>query len=173
MARDVPPSPDGRKREVLEVARSNPELAALLEERSQALFVQPNIADRRRPQGAEQAVVGFYDYARDRSLVALVDTERGEVVSVKETPAQFQLSDEEIQEAERLAAADERVRAFLGGREMHPLTRLYFPPQAAAAGHRHAIVFLRPDNHQRRYGVVDLSAGTVVEVLAPEALTAQ
>lgn len=172
MPRDLEPFPAQQQTEILRIASENPDLARVLEEGGRAVFVEPNIADRRRPEGADQAVVGVYDYARDRSLVALVDPERGEVVSVKETPAQFQLSEEERQEAERLAGADERVRGFLRGREMNPLTRLYFPPQPAEAGHRHAIVFVRPNSQRRRYAVVDLSAGRVLDVLTPEALTA-
>jgi hypothetical protein len=64
----------------------------LTEGGGRALFIEPNFADRGQPEGAEQAVIGLYDYARDRSLVALVDPKRGEVVSVEQTPGQFQLS---------------------------------------------------------------------------------
>jgi hypothetical protein len=174
LPRDIKPLSRTRRTEVLRIARRHPELESLLQARARALFVEPNIADRGQPEGAEQAVVGLYDYASNRSLVALVDPERGEVVSVEETPAQFQLSDEERAEAEQLAGADERVREFLAGRGMNALTRLYFPPQAREhePAHRHAIVFLRPNNQERRYAVVDLSERSVVDVLTPEALTA-
>ena len=175
MPRDIRPLSRTRKTQILRLARKHPELQSLLQERSQILFVEPNIADRGQPEGAEQAVVGLYDYARNRSLVALVDPKRSEVVAVAETPAQFQLSEEERAEAERLADTDDRVRGFLSGRAMNPLTRLYFPPQPSGhdPGHRYAIVFLRPNNQERRYAVVDLSEGTVVDVLHPDALTAE
>jgi hypothetical protein len=175
LPRDIRPLSRTRKTQILRLARRHPELQALLKERGRALFLEPNIADRGQPEGADQAVVGLYDYARNRSLVALVDPKRGEVVAVEETPAQFQLSEEERAEAERLAAADDRVRGFLSGRGMNPLTRLYFPPQAGGhdPAHRYAIVFLRPNNQERRYAVVDLSEGTVADVLHPDALTAE
>ena len=174
MPRDIRPLSRTRKSEILRIARRHPELESLLKTRGRTLFVEPNIADRGQPEGAEQAVVGLYDYARNRSLVALVDRKRGEVVAVQETPAQFQLSEEERADAERLAGGDDRVQEFLAGRAMNPLTRLYFPPQAGAIEptHRHAVVFLRPNNQERRYAVVDLSEGTVVDVLYPDALTA-
>jgi hypothetical protein len=167
LPRDIKPLSRTRRTQVLRIARRHPELESLLKARGRALFVEPNIADRGQPEGAEQAVVGLYDYAGNRSLVALVDPKRGEVVSVEETTAQFQLSDEERAEAERLAGADDRVRDFLAGRAMNALTRLYFPPQAREPAHRHAIVFLRPNNQERR------SERSVIDVLTPEALTAE
>jgi hypothetical protein len=172
---DTRPLSRTRKTQILRLARRHPELQSLLKERGRTLFVEPNITDRGQPEGADQAVVGFYDYARNRSLVALVDPNRGEVVAVEETPAQFQLSEEERAEAEQLAETDDRVREFLGRRAMNPLTRLYFPPQAGEhdPAHRYAIVFLRPNNQARRYAVVDLSERNVVDVLTPEALTAE
>ena len=90
--------------------------------------------------------------------------EGGAVVGVHETPAQFQLSGPERRKAERLAGADERVRSFLRRRRMNALTRLYFPP-GAVSGHRYAIVFVRPTTVHRRYAVVDLTDGLVVDVL--------
>jgi hypothetical protein len=57
---------------------------------------------------------------------------------------------------------------------MNPLTRLYFPPQEASENallHRYAIVFLRPNNSERRYAVVDLSEKKVIDVLTPDVLT--
>jgi hypothetical protein len=175
LPRDIKPLSRTRRTQVLRIARRHPELESLLKARGRALFVEPNIADRGQPEGAEQAVVGLYDYARNRSVVALVDPKRGEVVSVEETPAQFQLSQEERAEAEQLAGADDRVREFLAGRRMNPLTRLYFPPQAGGhdPAHRYAIVFLRPNNQERRYAVVDLSESAVVDVLHPDALTSE
>jgi hypothetical protein len=173
--RDIQPLSRTRMTQILRLARKHPELQSVLSERGQALFIEPNITDRGQPEGADQAVVGVYDYANDRSLVALVDPKRGEVVSVEETAAKFQLNDEERAEAERLAGADERVQDFLAGRPLQALTRLYFPPQPGGndPSHRYAVVFVRPDNQARRYAVVDLSEGIVVDVLRPEALNAE
>lgn len=159
---------------IITIARKHPKLEPLLKGRKKPVSIQPNITDRRQPNGAEQTVISFYDHARGRSVIALVDPQQGQVISVEETAAQFQLSEEEQQDAESLAARDARVRAFLGRRRMNPLTRLYFPPQEAGEGasqHRFAIVFLRPNNSERRYAIVDLSEGKVVDVLAPDALT--
>ena len=49
------------------------------------------------------------------------------MVDVRTTQVQFQLSDEERQEAERIAGQDHAVKSYLAGRSMNPLTRLYFP----------------------------------------------
>jgi hypothetical protein len=161
MADDGPqPFSESERREVLEIARRNPELGQVLEGRGRVLVVEPHLAARPAPG---QALVAVYDYERDRTLVAAVDRARGAVLSVDEAPAPFQLSDEERQEAEALAEEDARVKEFLGGRPMRPLTRLYFPPEGAS--HRHAIVFLRPNSSERRYAVIDLSERRVVDVL--------
>jgi hypothetical protein len=151
----------------------HPEVQSLVKSRHRVVLVQPNTADRGRPDGPDQAVVGLYDYERDRSVIALVDVRQNKVVAVADAVTQFQLSEEERQEAEALAAEDPGVNAFLSGRRMNPLTRLYFPPGAALQGpaHRYAIVFLRPDSSERRYAVVDLSARRVVEVLTRRDLT--
>jgi hypothetical protein len=159
---------------ILTLARKHPKLESLLKGGNKPVSVQPNITDRGQPDGAKQTVLSFYDHERHRSVVVLVDPKRDKVLSVAETSAQFQLSEEEQTEAEGLAAKDTRVRAFLGRRRMNPLTRLYFPRQKAGEGalpHRYAIVFLRPNNSERRYAVVDLSERKVVDVLAPNALT--
>lgn len=133
------------------------------------VVVEPNITDRRQPKGAEQAVVGVYDHAKGRSLVAVVDVAARDVLGVEETPVQFQLGAEEQEEAETLAARDPRVEAFLGGREANPLTRLYFPPDAGKDDppHRYGIVFLRPTTSERLYAVVDLTDRRVHAVLPP------
>lgn len=86
----------------------------------------------------------------------------GAVVSSDESSEQFQLSDEERNEAEALASEDARVREFLSGREMRPLTRLYLKHDLLS--HRQAIVFLRPSSSERAYAIVDLSARLVGEV---------
>jgi hypothetical protein len=149
------------------IARSHPELQSLVKSRHRVILVQPNTADRGQPEGAEQAIVGLYDYERNRSVIALVDTQENKVVALADSVAHFQLSEEERKEAETLAAEDPGVDAFLNGRSINPLTRLYFPPGAAFQGapHRYAVVFLRPDSSERRYAVVDLSERRVVEVL--------
>lgn len=131
------------------------------------VLVQPNTADRGQPEGADQAIVGLYDYERNRSVIALVDAHENKVVALADSVVHFQLSEEEREEAQTLAAEDPGVQAFLNGRRMNPLTRLYFPPGAALQGapHRYAIVFLRPNSSERRYAVVDLSERRVVEML--------
>jgi hypothetical protein len=121
-----------------------------------------------RAQG-DQVVVGVHD-PDGGSLVALVDAVKGKVVSVERTPAQFQLSEEERAEAEKLAVADSRSRGFVGRRRPNPLTRLYFPP-GRDRSHRYAIVFLRPSNTERAYAVVDLTDGRVTDVLDRRRLT--
>ncbi len=173
MLHNVKPSSRTKREEILNIARKHPKLKTLLKGRNRAVFVEPNITDRGQPDGANQAVVGLYDYAHNRSVVALLDPKRKKVLSVEETSAHFQLDEEEQKEAEALAAKDARVRAFLGRRKMNPLTRLYFPPGAGGdrPPHRYAIVFLRPNSSERRYAVVDLSERKVLDVLAPEALT--
>jgi hypothetical protein len=172
MPRDVKPLSKARKAAALRAARQDRRLGPLLEKGAAVVLVEPNLAERRRPDGAEQAVVGLYDYERDRSLVALVDPERKKVLAVEETPAHFQLTEEERAEAEALAGSDDRVRGFLRRRRMNPLTRLYFPP-GVAPPHRYAIVFLRPTSSVRRYAIIDLTDRKVVDVLAPGALTAR
>src|SRR5689334_334043 len=114
---------------ILTIARKHPKLERFLKEQNKPISIQPNITDRRQSNGPQQRVVSFYDHVRGRSVVALVDPKQDQVLSVEETSAQFQLSEEEQKEAESLAAKDERVRAFLRRRKMNPLTRLYFPPQ--------------------------------------------
>jgi hypothetical protein len=142
--------------------------------RSRTVLVQPTTIDRKDSE-ARQAVVGFYDYDTNRSLVAVVDLGAQEVRAVEETPVQFQLSQEEKQEAEELVAGDQRARDFLGDRNMNPLTRLFFPSYARRDDppHRYAVVFLLPSASERRFAVVDLSDRRVVEVFGPERLTAQ
>ncbi len=174
MPPEIRPLSSAKKTRIMAIIRKDPRLGAVLKGRHRPVLIEPNITDRGQPKGVGQAVVGLYDYDRNRSIVALVDMEQGGVLSVEETLTQFQLDEEEQKEAEALAAGDSRVRAFLGNRRMNPLTRLYFPPKTSGKGpsHRYAIVFLRPNNSQRRYAVVDLSERTVVDVIEPSALTA-
>ena len=117
----------------------------------------------------------MYDYEHNRSVVAVVDLKTQAVVSMDLTDIQYQLDDEEREEANELAAADSRVKEFLNDRPMNPLTRLYFPPEGRAADptHRHAIVFLRPNNRERRYAVVDLSQRAVIQVFGLEQVASE
>jgi hypothetical protein len=173
VAREIEPLSKRARAEVLRIARTHPKLAPLLEDERAQLVIEPNFTDRRAPKDGDQVVVALYDYRRGESVVAVIDRGQERVLSVEKTPVQFQLSHAEQREAEELAGADPRVQRFLGGRTANPLTRLYFPPSATAAvaGHRHAIVFLRPSTSERRYAVVDLTEDRVVDVLHPRALT--
>jgi hypothetical protein len=164
VADNLKPFSKSKQAEIVKIARTHATARRVIEGRGHVVFVTPNLTDRGQKRGAEQALVGVYDYDKDRSLVVLVDPVRKRVVSVEEPRAQLQLDADEKREAERLAAADDRVRRFLRRRRMNPLTRLYFPP-GESDGHRYAIVFLRPSNVERRFAVVDLSAGRVAEVL--------
>ena len=164
--REVKPLPKARREAAIEVANKDRRVKQLLTGRTRAVLVEPNLSDPKHPD-PELVVVGLYDYDKNRSAVALVDVKAKKVVGVEETDAPFQLSDEEQQEAEGLAAKEKRAREFLGRRRPNPLTRLYFPPGAVGKKrpHRHAIVFLRPTTSERRYAVVDLSSRKVVDVL--------
>jgi hypothetical protein len=164
MARDVKPLTRGQREQVLAVAREHAKLKALFGGRNKVVFVEPNLTGRGKGEHPGQAVVGFHDYRRGRSVVALVDPQAGKVVGIEESPAHLQLSAEERKEANELAGKDTRVRDFLAGRALDPLTRLYFPP-GGDESHRHAIVFVRPNRSERRYAVVDLTARKVIDVL--------
>src|SRR5438093_13707374 len=120
--------------QVEKLARGHPTLGPILEGGGGVAFVEPE----RRQGKPDRAIAGIHD-GGGRSLVALV--EGGAVVAVHETPAQFQLSQHEREQAEQLAGADERVRSFLRRRRMNALTRLYFPP-SKVPGHRYAIVLV-------------------------------
>jgi len=169
----VKPLSKRSRAEILRIARTDPQLDLLLRDSRARLVVEPNFTDRHAPEDDDEVVLALYDYARRRSVVAVIDRSRGRVASVETTPVHFQLSEAEQREAEQLAADDVRVRRFLRRRAPNPLTRLYFPPTAtgADATHRHAIVFLRPSTTERRYAVVDLTAQRVLDVLHPSALT--
>lgn len=147
----------------LAALRAHPKLKPVLDGDAKVLFVEPNLTGRGKEHPG-QAIVGVHDYKRHRSIVAVVDPDANRVVGVEELPAQLQLSEEERREANGLAANDKRVREFLDGRELNPLTRLYFPPNGKRS-HRYAIVFARPDASERRYVVVDLTAAKVIDVL--------
>jgi hypothetical protein len=144
---------------IVELVRGHDQLGPVLAGRGRTIVIEPHFAARADDEG--KALVAVYDYDGNRTLVAAVDPDAGKVLSVEESRAQFQLSDEERAEAERLALDHPRAREFLANRDPNPLTRLYFPPHAPQ--HRYAIVFLRPDSAQRAYVVVDLSEERVVE----------
>jgi hypothetical protein len=171
MPRDVKPLTRPQREAAVKIATADKRLKTGRKARLRPVFAAPNLHDTAQAQGGEQVVVGFYDYDRGRSVVALVDPKEQKVLGVEETAAHLQLSDEEKREAEGLATKDDRVKAFLARRKANPLTRLYFPPDAARQDppHRHAIVFLRPSSSERRYAIVDLTDGQTVDVL--ESLT--
>ena len=160
MANRKPPT----KTEAIRLARADPTLGRVLESGGEVVVVEPE----RGRRAADRTVIGIHDPQSGRSHVALVDPNG--VVGVHQTPATFQLSEQERKTAERLAAADERSKSFLRRRRMNPLTRLYFPP-GDTSGHRHAIVFLRPTSSERRYVVVDLTDKKVLDVLDEADLT--
>ena len=145
------------------IARKHPDLKVVLGGRSKVVFVEPNLSGR-DDEHSGQTAVGIHDYKRGRSIVAVVDPQTEKVIGIEELPVQLQLADEEREEANALAAKNKRVSAFLKGRALDPLTRLYFPPNGDPS-HRYAIVFARPDTSARLYAVVDLSAGKVTEIL--------
>jgi len=160
----VPPRKPPTKTQAVRLVRADATVGPVLEAGGEVVLVEP---ERARGK-SDRVIVGVHDHGGGRSLVALVDPSG--VVGVHETPARFQLSAQERSAAERLAAADERVKSFLRRRRMNPLTRLYFP-SGDRSGHRHAIVFLRPNSSERRYVVVDLTDERVVDVLNEADLT--
>jgi hypothetical protein len=157
---------------MLKILRTHPEMRAISKNRARIVLVRPKPAHRGEPDDG-QIVVGVHDYDRNLPLIALVDPRARRVVAVQSLPASFQLSDEERKEAETVAAKDGRVRQFLRGRRLNPLTRLYFPRGAngAATPGRYAIVFVRPSVNERRYAIVDLSTRRVTDVLTRHQLT--
>lgn len=160
----MPPRKPPTKTHAVGLVRGDKTVGPVLDAGGEVVFVEP---ERGRGRG-DRVIVGVHDHEGGRSLVALVEP-RG-VVGVHETPARFQLSAQERTAAEKLAAADDRAKSFLRRRGMNPLTRLYFPP-GDTSGHRHAIVFLRPNSSERRYVVVDLTDQRVVDVLDEADLT--
>jgi hypothetical protein len=173
-ARDeLSPLTDAERKLALRLAAEHATLGAALAASEQAVVIHAAGPGRGGRAGARRAVITAYDYSANRSVVAAVDLRRKKIVDVHDVPVQFQLSPEEKTRAEGLAAKDSRVKRFLAGRPMRPLTRLYFPPTSAAHDppHRYAIVFLRPTTSERRYAVVDLSSKRVTEVLGPEHLS--
>jgi hypothetical protein len=163
MPLDVKPLTKAARETAIDLARTHKGVGSALEGGGRVVVVAPNLHDQRNPDPGETVVVGVYDYKKNKTLVALVHPKKKKVVAVEEIAAQFQLSDEETQAAETLAGKDKRIRSFLGKRALNPLTRLYFPPRGPQ--HRYAIVFARPTNSERRYAIVDLSAGSVTDVL--------
>lgn len=175
MPRRLEPLKTAERNAAVKAAATHPAVKPVLDGRHRVVFVAPNIKDRRVPEAADQVVVGVYDYEGDRTMVAVVDLSTQDVVATEELDVQFQLSADERRDAEQLAGQDDRVATFLGARDMNPLTRLFFPrtSDVARRAHRHAIVFVRPDDAERRYAVVDLSAREVVDVFGPEAFLEQ
>jgi len=150
------------------IARRHPALGSLAQRRCRTVLVQPKPPHGdESDDGTDHVLVGLYDYEYNQSLIAVVDTKAEKVLAVEKALGSFQLSEEERREAEDYASADFRAEAFLAGRKANPLTRLYFPRHVAPIhrSHRFAIVFLRPNNSERRYAVVVLSESRVVDVL--------
>jgi hypothetical protein len=119
---------------VLKIAREHEALGDVLKGRARPVLIASY--PETRVGGEGQALLGVYDYERDRTLVATIDPVRERVLSLDEAPVHLQLSEEEREEAAALAAADERVKRFLLRRPMNPLTRLYFPPGSGRTGTR-------------------------------------
>lgn len=163
---DLKPLTTAQRRRLVQAARKHRKLGPVLDGRGRAVVVDRHVAARGGP--SEQALVAVYDYEKNRTLVATIDVAKLRVLSVEEAAAQPQLSEEERQEAEALAAADPRVRKFLRRRTMRPLTRLYLGQEGPD---RHAIVFLRPNTSERAYAIVDLSERRVVDVLSRDEFT--
>ena len=157
---DPKPFSAAERGHIIRSVRSHNELGPLLKGHARIVLAEPHIAGTR----PGEAIVGVYDYDKDRTLVAHVNWKTGRITSVDEAPAHFQLSDEEEGEAESIARTDKRVKMFLGRRAMNPLTRLFFPSKSSR--HRHAIVFLRPNSSERSYAVVDLSNRKLVDVIS-------
>ena len=169
---DTEPNPQLRK-EIIEISDSDPRLASTLKGRSQILFAVDKPVDRGSTEHANQTLIGIYDYDRNDSVVAVVDTDAKTVIDVQTTQAQFQLSDEERAEAEQIAGEDTGVQSLLAGREMNPLTRLYFPTGNHPANHRYAIVFIRPNKSERWYAIVDLTTRSTVDIVSRRQLAGE
>ena len=153
------------KTQVIRLARDHPELGPILKDGGHVVLAEPD-----RGRGAsDRLVLGVRDRSGSRNLVAVAD--RNGIRSVHDTPARFQLSDDERKVAEQIAASDARIKSFIRRRPLDPLTRLYFPP--GRGDHRHAIVFARPTSTRRRYAVIDLAEERVIDVLDESDLTRQ
>lgn len=97
------------------IARRHPAVDAIRRRHGRAVLIQPKPQHRGERDGG-QVVVACVDYEEQKSVVALVDANAGNVVTVQEAPVVFQLSEEEQREADTLAAGDARVIAVLRGR---------------------------------------------------------
>jgi hypothetical protein len=158
--------------DVARIGRAHPDLADRLKGRTEILSAVKE-PPRRRGSNEGHILVSLFDHQRRQSVIAVIDAEHQKVLDVRPTEIQFQLSDKERDEAERIASQDSRVLARLAGRSMNALTRLYFPMRGAAPGNRHAIVFVRPSKSERWYAIVDLTAGSTVEVLSRRRLAGE
>jgi len=150
--------------------RLYPKVAAKIGGRPEVLFAVEK-PPQRHGLVEKHVLVGMYDHQHRRSLLAVMDMERQTVVDVHPAGVQFQLSEKERREAERIASQDKRVREVLAGRPMDPLTRLYLPK--GGSGNRHAIVFLRPSSSERWFAIVDLTSGSTVQVISRRQLAGQ
>jgi hypothetical protein len=166
-----PMSTDARTSSVEKILRRHPRVAPLKNRRMHVVVLGPKPSHRGEPDDG-QIVAALHDYDENRSMVALIDVTAKTVVALHDAPAHFQLTEDEQRQAEALAAKDPRVRRFIRGRKLNPLTRLFFPRRPGSArAHRCAIVFVRPSLTERRYAIVDLSRREVVDVLTRHQLT--
>jgi hypothetical protein len=172
---NLAPLTRSEERDALAIAAADRRLKELAAGRNAPVLIRPIGHGRRQPADARHALLGFYDYERNRAVVAVVDLSGKRIEKVSDSPFQLQLSAKEAREAEQLAGRYPAIRDLLAGRKLNPLTRLYFPPWAGRDDppHRYAIVFARPSNHERRYAIVDLSEQEVVDVLTPGQIRGQ
>ena len=166
---DLFPLSAEEKKLTVRIATEDEVIKKLLGKRFATVLIGPTTLDQKEPDQVRLVAVGFYDYAKSKSIVALVDFDTKRVHTAKEQPAQLQLGEEEMAEAEALAAADQRARDFLQDRNMNPLTRLCSPKGADQHDppHRYALVILRPASDERRSVVVDLTDRQVLDFLTP------
>ena len=164
-----------QERDTLTAVATDPRIKQIATGHHARVLVGALDAGHGRPADQHQAVVAYFDYARGRSVAAVVDLETNKVVDVDESPVQLQLSAAEAADAERTALANPAIKTFLNGRPLNPLTRLYFPTWGGRFDppHRFAVVFARPSKHERRYAIVDLTDAVVIEVLAPDDIKSQ
>ena len=158
--------------DIARIGRTHPDLADRLKGRAEILSAVKKPPSR-RGSNEGHILVSLFDHERRQSVLAVIDAEHQKVLDVRPTEIQFQLSDKEREEAERIASQDSRVRARLAGRSMNALTRLYFPVGGASSGNRHAIVFMRPSKSERWYAIVDLTARSTVDVLSRRRLAGE
>lgn len=151
------------------MSRLYPELVAKIGGRPELIFAVENHSDR-HGHGRKQVVAALRHGGQ--SFLAVIDREREAVIDIQLANVQFQLSNKERLEAERIASEDKRVREVLAGHPMNPLTRLYLP-KGANLRNRQAIVFLRPSSAERWFAIVDLTLESTVKVMSRRQMTGE